>query len=72
MPPARDTASSPTILINSPAQIRERMAAGRISWAGPLLLVIGRSALWLTLQALLALVFLAQHRPHPMQAAGQW
>ncbi|MGA3135893.1 MAG: CPBP family glutamic-type intramembrane protease [Terracidiphilus sp.] len=48
------------------------MAAGRISWTGPLLLVAGRSALWLALQSLLALVFLAQHRPHPMQAAGQW
>jgi len=72
MPPAREIASSPNILINSPSQIRERMAAGRISWTGPLLLVAGRSALWLALQSLLALVFLAQHRPHPMQAAGQW
>ncbi|HMD78134.1 MAG TPA: CPBP family glutamic-type intramembrane protease [Terracidiphilus sp.] len=72
MPPAREIASSPTILINSPSQIRERMAAGRIQWIGPLLLVSGRSALWLTLQSLLALVFLAQHRPAPFRTAGQW
>jgi hypothetical protein len=58
--------------LNSPAGIRERVAAGRILWIGPLLLVSARSALWLTLQSLLALVFLALHRPHPMQAAGQW
>jgi hypothetical protein len=48
------------------------MAAGRISWTGPLLLVSARSVLWLTLQSLLALVFLAQHSLHPMRAAGQW
>lgn len=72
MPLAREIATPATILINSRSQVEERMAAGRLSWTGPLLLVSARSALWLALQSLLALVFLAQHRPHPMQAAGQW
>jgi len=65
-------ASSVPIQVNARSQIKERAAAGRIPWTGPLLLVAARSVLWLTLQCLLALVFLALRRPHPMQAAGQW
>jgi len=48
------------------------MAAGRVSWTGPLVLVVARSAFWLALQSLLALVFLALHRPAPFRTAGQW
>ena len=48
------------------------MAAGRIPWIGPLLLVSARSVLWLTSQSLLALVFLALHRPAPFRTAGNW
>jgi hypothetical protein len=72
MPPAREITSSDTTSVNLPFQIQKRVAAGHISWTGPLLLVVARSVLWLTLQSLLALVFLVLHRPHPMQAAGQW
>ena len=72
MLPAREIESSVPILVNARSQIQERVAAGRVPWIGPLLLVTARSALWLTLQSLLALVFLVLHRPHPMQAAGQW
>ncbi|MFY9854126.1 MAG: CPBP family glutamic-type intramembrane protease [Terracidiphilus sp.] len=72
MPPADVISTSAAIPVNAPSQVQERMAAGRISWIGPLLLVSARSVLWLTLQSLLALVFLALHRPHPMQTAGQW
>jgi len=57
---------------NSAAPIRERVAAGRIPWAGPLLLVAARSVLWLTFQCLLALILFALHRPAPFQTAGQW
>jgi len=46
--------------------------AGRIPWIGPLLLVSGRSVLYLTLQALLALVLFAFHRPAPFRTAGNW
>jgi len=72
LPTTREITSSSTILVNAPSRIQERLAAGRIPWIGPLLLVTARSALWLVLQSLLALVFWAQHRPAPMQAAGQW
>jgi uncharacterized protein len=57
---------------NLPAAIKERVKAGRIPWVGPLLLVSARSVLWLTLQALLALVLFALHRPAPLRTAGQW
>lgn len=72
MPPARETAIPAAVLVNARSQIQERIAAGRIPWIGPLLLVSARSVLWLTLQSLLALVFLALHRPAPFRTAGNW
>jgi hypothetical protein len=72
MSPAREISNSDTILLNARSQIQERMAAGRIPWIGPLLLVMARSVLWLTLQSLLALIFLAMHRPAPLRTAGSW
>lgn len=57
---------------NARSQIEKRMAAGRISWIGPLLLVAARSVLWLTFQCLLALILLALHRPAPFRTAGNW
>jgi hypothetical protein len=60
------------ILTNSPASIRERVAARRVPWMGPPLLVVARSALWLSFQSLLALILLALHRPAPFRTAGNW
>jgi len=57
---------------NTLAPIRERMASGRIPWVGPLILVAARPALFLTMQAMLAVVLLALHRPSPWRAAGAW
>ncbi len=54
---------------NSPSAIR---AAGRISWAGPLLLLPARSLLWMTSQSVVALVFFLQHRPNPWREACYW
>ncbi len=66
------TGSAIPVTVNARSQIEKRVAAGRVSWTGPLVLVIARSALWLALQSLLALVFLALHRPAPFRTAGQW
>ncbi|MGA2217202.1 MAG: CPBP family glutamic-type intramembrane protease [Terracidiphilus sp.] len=71
MPPSLEVSSLP-VLINRPEQIRERVKAGRIPWAGPLLLAPARTVLWLTFQCLLALIFLALHRPAPFREAGSW
>jgi uncharacterized protein len=57
---------------NSPPAIRVRIAAGRISWPGPLLLASARTILWIASQAILALVFLAVRHPHPWHEAGNW
>jgi hypothetical protein len=69
---ARETASDAATQPNSLASIQERVAAGRIPWIGPLLLVSARSFMWMASQALLALVFLARHRPAPWREATYW
>ncbi|MGB9029295.1 MAG: CPBP family glutamic-type intramembrane protease [Acidobacteriaceae bacterium] len=72
MSPPPETPRSAAIPFNAPSQIQKRLAAGRIPWTGPLLLVSARTVLWLTLQFLLALVLFALHRPTPLRTAGQW
>ena len=57
---------------NSPTAIRERVAAGRVTWSGPLLLLVARSALWMTAQSLVALLFVVQHRADPWRLACYW
>jgi hypothetical protein len=57
---------------NSLASIAARHAAGRISWTGPVLLLLTRSTLWMTSLSLVALLFLAQHRPNPWRQACYW
>lgn len=57
---------------NSVAAARERLAEGRISWTGPLLLLLARSTLWMTAQSLVALLFLVQRRPDPWRQACHW
>jgi hypothetical protein len=67
-----DTREIPAVGLNSFSALKECAAAGRIPWTGPLLLVMARTVLWFTLQALLALVLYALHRPAPFQTAGNW
>jgi hypothetical protein len=72
MPPARENASSATIPLNARSRIEERIAAGRIPWIGPLMLVSARSVLLLVTQGMVAILLLALHRPTPWRAAGDW
>jgi hypothetical protein len=72
MSPARETGPDTATQPNSLASIQERVAAGRIPWIGPLLLVSARSFMWMASQGLLALVFLARHRPAPWREATYW
>ena len=72
MPNAIETSRDIPALANSLEEIQSRVAAGRISWAGPLLLVAARPVLFLTIQSLIALFLFALHRPAPMHRAGQW
>jgi membrane protease YdiL (CAAX protease family) len=72
MPNAIETSRDIPALANSLEEIQSRVAAGRISWASPLLLVAARPVLFLTIQSLIALFLFALHRPAPMHRAGQW
>jgi membrane protease YdiL (CAAX protease family) len=57
---------------NEVSSIEKSIAAGRISWTGPLILVALRPVLFFAVQALLALAYLAFHRPGPWHEAGRW
>jgi hypothetical protein len=57
---------------NSLVLIEARVADGRISWLGPLLLVSARSFLLIASQGLVALILLALHHPSPWREAGYW
>jgi membrane protease YdiL (CAAX protease family) len=69
---ATETALIAPLQPNSVPAIRTRLAEGRISWTGPLLMVLARSTLWMTAQSLVALLFVFQHRPDPWRQACYW
>ncbi|MGA9427399.1 MAG: CPBP family glutamic-type intramembrane protease, partial [Terracidiphilus sp.] len=51
---------------------RTRVASGRVTWTGPLVLTIGRGFFWMAAQALVALIFLLRHHPSPWHEACYW
>lgn len=55
---------------DSQFQIQTRVVQGSITWTGPLLLLVGRSALMFAAQALVAGVFALQGRPTPWRSAA--
>lgn len=57
---------------NSLAWLRMSAAEGKLSWVGPLILVVGRSALMLLAQGLFALAFLLRGTAQPWLAAAPW
>ena len=57
---------------NSFALVDGRVADGRISWIGPLLLVSARSFLLIASQGFVALILLSLHHPSPWREAGYW
>ena len=65
MPFAGETVLLAPLQTNSVSAATARLAQGRISWTGPLLLLLARTTLWMTAQSLVALLFVLQHRPDP-------
>ena len=53
-------------------RIRECVADGRITWTGPLVLLVGRSAFMFVAQAIFALVFMLNGDPSPWRAAAPY
>jgi hypothetical protein len=69
MSTASETGLAPAPQSNFPASIRERLAQGRIPWAGPVALVCLRTTMWMATQGLLALVLLLRHHATPWRDA---
>jgi membrane protease YdiL (CAAX protease family) len=69
---ASETASIAPVQPNSVTAIKGRQAQGRVSWTGPLFLLLARSTLWMTAQSLVALLFVLQHRTDPWRQACYW
>jgi membrane protease YdiL (CAAX protease family) len=59
------------VQVNSATEIQERVTAGKITWAGPLIALVARSILALLCQALLAGLFFRGHTDAWNQA-GEW
>ena len=57
--------------VNSTTEIQKRVAAGQITWAGPLIMVVARSILALVCQALVAAVFFSSSAD-AWDEAGRW
>ena len=57
---------------NSKEQVESRFAQGKITWAGPLTLLVGRSVLVIFAQAVFAFIFMLRHHPSPWRAAAPW
>ncbi len=72
MPPVHEPILDIHLQTNSVPSIRQRVAAGRIPWLGPVVLVCLRTAMWMTTQGLLALVFLMRHHATPWRDATYW
>ncbi len=72
MPTSTETGAVVPANPNGLTAIQARVADGRIPWKGPLIVIALRPALFLAVQAALALVLLALHRPAPFHAAGAW
>jgi len=72
MATASETVLSARLQPNSVSAVKARLAEGRITWTGPLLLLFARSTLWMTAQSLVALLFWIQHRPNPWREACYW
>jgi len=57
---------------NSVETIQSRVSANKVSWMGPLAVVVGRSVFEILAQAVVAAIFLLNHAPTPWGASVSW
>ncbi len=57
--------------LNSQTEVQQRVAAGKITWAGPLIMLVARSVFAVICQALVAAIFYSGN-PDGWEEAGQW
>ncbi|MGO9865418.1 MAG: type II CAAX prenyl endopeptidase Rce1 family protein [Terriglobales bacterium] len=58
--------------MNSQAELESRVASGQITWAGPVVVMIGRSFFMIAAQGLVAAIFALRGHPSPWNAAAPW
>jgi hypothetical protein len=58
--------------VNDTSATARRVAEGRITWTGPLMMVAARSVLLMACQGLVAVLLLETGRATPWRAAGDW
>lgn len=58
--------------LNSLTELRKRVTDGRLSWTGPLIVLLSRTAFMLLAQGLFAIIFLLRGATHPWFAAAPW
>jgi hypothetical protein len=68
----KQTANEAPYIANSQPEIEARMARGQVSWAGPLVLVTGRTVLAVVAQGLVACIYALRHNASPWRAAAPW
>jgi hypothetical protein len=61
-----------TSLANSKGELQKKLAAGRISWFGPLSVIAARSIFIILAQVLVTLIFMGLRSPDPSKAATAW
>jgi hypothetical protein len=59
------------MIVNSTAEIQQRVAAGKITWAGPLIMLVARSILAVICQVLVAAIFF-RGSADGWDQAGEW
>ena len=57
---------------NSQAEIERRVRQGQVSWAGPLIVMTGRSFFMIVAQALVAVIYWLRGNPSAWNAAAPW
>jgi uncharacterized protein len=57
---------------NSQAEIERRVRQRQITWAGPLIVMMGRSFFMIVAQALVASIYWLRGHPSPWNAAAPW
>jgi len=68
----RALAADPLPALNSLADLQLRTADGRLSWTGPLVVLLSRTAFMLLAQGLFAAIFFLRSAAHPWFAAAPW
>lgn len=58
--------------MNSQAELEGRVASGQITWAGPAIVMVGRSFFMIAAQALVATVYALRGHPSAWNAAAPW